>query len=1284
MIFVSHAPNFEDVMLWRALRHWAPGRYMDVGAGAGAVTQAFYDRLWSGIDVTDEMLDRPRDTIVTLGQETLAASAEAGDLHVLRTTVPDFLSDAVLARLQPRIVLAQGTPPGSAGEACLYRAGYRFAWFDGSTRFYLAPGHAALQRFFEAPPHAEDDFIRAGTVWATRLALAEAAHATATRRATRAESQAAIDGDRAEAAQLRLNAASADAARLLTLAEQNQQALARLEADANAELARAQTAISFAHAAAHSAQAQTGRVIQDAGALTAQTAEHARQAIAWAEAAMAQTTAQALSAIRSAADAAQTAAEQAALAERRREDAMQWLAAMRGSTSWRITGPLRRALARQPDAGGPVASPAIALAPFVPPTLDPPPSLVFEPPTAPDGPTELPTIEPFGFEPLVAERPPVPEPPPPPRLAAQPIATPPPALPLFRPRAVHQFCAGPHPDGPLLHAMLITQRALRGLGYDSHIFVDTPDYGLIHAAHTLAALPDHGRYVLILHSAARQPIPQAVLDLPVPKILFHHGSLELAPGLAGLRTAVVTALADTELGTLALRRLGYPSVSTISLWPGSANAAAPTDDLFTVLCLARPNDPEAAAWLQDAFARFQRLDDSPSALVMPGADGVHPPASLAIFANTLGEADPWPIQAMAAGLPTLARATGAIPYLFGTAPGLVFDPASAAMAAAIVTLAQDRTTRLQLGQAQRSAVHASRADTSIPALLAALAQAGAAPMPAPATLDAVAAHAQVTLAGPVSGGSGAAQTTRSWAAALETARPGAVRLVPVEAGLGGETGLPGAQHPALRPLLSRPPPSGGPHVSITHHDPVISPPEPSDVALALFVGEASLVPPTTVRQLDAHFHGVLTESVASAKALIDSGVRRPVRIAGSPPEFATLAGRFAAQLLLQPEAEPPRPTAWITTWDVPCGIADYSRYLRAAMPGPAVILCDTRTPPPSGPGPHSVIPVWAINEPDTLHATMRALMRHDPPCVVIQHQPGLMPWPMLIELLNHPALAGRVVSITLHNTEELATATPAFRAAALAALARLSRVVVHGRRDIAMLAGFGLTHNTTVIPQGAELPVPGSHFPSQAVRHLSSDSPVVIGSYGFFLPGKGLPELIEALALLRQHWPYAVLRLINAEYPVPQSSTEIATCRALVTARGLEDAVLFETGLLDHADSTARLQQCDVLVLPYQGSREGSSAALRSALRTGIAVVVTPLALFEEAGPATLTLPGCTPEQIAAGLDAVLRNTQARTAATEASQAWLQERSWARIGHRFSAMLDALHASGVVVDGIPY
>jgi FkbM family methyltransferase len=77
--FISYAQNLEDVMLWRALKSYTPGFYIDLGAGepeADSVTKAFHERGWRGINVepmpkTFERLRqaRPRDINLQLAVE---------------------------------------------------------------------------------------------------------------------------------------------------------------------------------------------------------------------------------------------------------------------------------------------------------------------------------------------------------------------------------------------------------------------------------------------------------------------------------------------------------------------------------------------------------------------------------------------------------------------------------------------------------------------------------------------------------------------------------------------------------------------------------------------------------------------------------------------------------------------------------------------------------------------------------------------------------------------------------------------------------------------------------------------------------------------------------------------------------------------------------------------------------------------------------------------------------------------------------------------------------------
>lgn len=87
MTFVSYAQNFEDVMLWRALKNIHNGFYIDVGANdpeEDSVTKAFYDQGWNGINI--EPLSMHHDALVAARARDInlkcAVGATRGELEL--------------------------------------------------------------------------------------------------------------------------------------------------------------------------------------------------------------------------------------------------------------------------------------------------------------------------------------------------------------------------------------------------------------------------------------------------------------------------------------------------------------------------------------------------------------------------------------------------------------------------------------------------------------------------------------------------------------------------------------------------------------------------------------------------------------------------------------------------------------------------------------------------------------------------------------------------------------------------------------------------------------------------------------------------------------------------------------------------------------------------------------------------------------------------------------------------------------------------------------------------
>jgi len=105
MVVISYAQNFEDVMLWRALKHIEKGFYIDIGAwmpDVDSVTKAFYDRGWSGINIEPDfdaysklVKERPRDINLQLAVSDKHGEA---DLHIIKDTGLTTLRDDIVER----------------------------------------------------------------------------------------------------------------------------------------------------------------------------------------------------------------------------------------------------------------------------------------------------------------------------------------------------------------------------------------------------------------------------------------------------------------------------------------------------------------------------------------------------------------------------------------------------------------------------------------------------------------------------------------------------------------------------------------------------------------------------------------------------------------------------------------------------------------------------------------------------------------------------------------------------------------------------------------------------------------------------------------------------------------------------------------------------------------------------------------------------------------------------------------------------------------------------------
>lgn len=320
----------------------------------------------------------------------------------------------------------------------------------------------------------------------------------------------------------------------------------------------------------------------------------------------------------------------------------------------------------------------------------------------------------------------------------------------------------------------------------------------------------------------------------------------------------------------------------------------------------------------------------------------------------------------------------------------------------------------------------------------------------------------------------------------------------------------------------------------------------------------------------------------------------------------------------------PLRVGWVSTWNQRCGLATYSRHLIEPN------RCDQITvfaPYDSGTegstdGPE-VIRCWRQDDQDPLQELAESLLSASLDAVVIQMNYYFFDFGALAHLVATLKANGIVVTLTLHSTVDPEPRKALTRLARAAELA--DRVIVHTVPDLNRLADAGIVSNTVLIPHGIADIEP-------AIVEWEFAGRPCIASYGFALPHKGLEQLVEAFARLHRDNPELVLLLLNAEHQDPVSTRFIETLHQRIRELGVADAVHAEHRFLPDRQSLGLLQHASVIALPYQGTGESSSGAVKMAIASGRPVMVTPQPIFEDVEPAVAMLPGTDIQAVAQGL----------------------------------------------------
>ncbi len=361
---------------------------------------------------------------------------------------------------------------------------------------------------------------------------------------------------------------------------------------------------------------------------------------------------------------------------------------------------------------------------------------------------------------------------------------------------------------------------------------------------------------------------------------------------------------------------------------------------------------------------------------------------------------------------------------------------------------------------------------------------------------------------------------------------------------------------------------------------------------------------------------------------------------------------------------------WVTTWNTRCGIATYSEHLIKNMQSHVSILA-AHTATKTVEDASNVMRCWSAGDDDALVSLSLQVEAQALDTLVVQFNYGFFDLPTFSNFLEDQIDKGLIVVVVMHATNDPIHVPHKKLSLLASALKRCHRVLVHSPHDMNRLKKLGVIENVALFPHGLVDYVPPSNIRHEKGRDF------VVASYGFFLPHKGLLELIDTIAILRKQGIQVRLEMVNAEYPAVESKNIIAQAKEKIQNLHVDELVSICTDYLTDEESLTRLAKADLIVFPYQITGESASGAVRYGLASGSPVAVTPLDIFDDVGQAVHVLPGTTPADIADGI-ALLANhlvnvDELSRKKEDQIESWRAEHRYSNVGLRLNQMLIALH-----------
>ena len=367
---------------------------------------------------------------------------------------------------------------------------------------------------------------------------------------------------------------------------------------------------------------------------------------------------------------------------------------------------------------------------------------------------------------------------------------------------------------------------------------------------------------------------------------------------------------------------------------------------------------------------------------------------------------------------------------------------------------------------------------------------------------------------------------------------------------------------------------------------------------------------------------------------------------------------------------------WVSTWYEKCGIASYSRNLIDSIPDEIIIfspfnektaLKDER----------NVIPSWEYpySRNQDFNNLLLKILDSNITSLIIQFNYSFFQFDEFSYFINKLKNENINIIIFLHSTLDPEGISNLQLKNLFSTFQKCNRILVHTINDLNRLKKIGLVNNVALFPHGVV-----DFFSTVDETEAYSKTPnsknhIRIASYGFCLPNKGFVELIKAIKLLKDSNINIELNLYTSIY-----NDDYYWCYEelvdLIISLELGEFVSITNKYFPHDLILEKLSQHDLIVFPYQKSKESSSASVRDGVATLKPVLVTPLAIFDDISHCVEYFPGISPQDLANGILSWYEKNidQGKTVSNdnEAKLKLIENLRFSKLGNRLYSIIQSL------------